>query len=717
MTHPQTPEPSRTLVARPPDRTPAVAVRPLTSEFGLGAPAAPGEVGVLGPYRIVKELGKGGMGAVYLAVDTRLDRELALKVMLQSFAADPAAKERFLREAKAVAKVSHDHVVTIFEADERDGVPYIAMQFLQGAPLDEYLKKKGSPGVAQCVRIVREAALGLAAAHARGLVHRDIKPANLWLEAPHGRVKVLDFGLAKPIGSDSELTKSGAVVGTPAYMSPEQARGQKVDARTDIFSLGAVLYRLLTGRNPFLGEHIMAVLTALAVEEPTPVCELNPDVPEPLARVVHRMLAKNPDARPQTAHEVAELLRSATERPAAAGPTPLPVVVHTLSVSVAPESAFADLFPSADPTEAEPARPAEPAREPQPRGNRALPLAGAAVLAVVLGAAALAVRYSTPDRPADDVAKSDTPKPPAPTKPPAPSTKKPAPPADPDRRAADYTLSVGGSVRADDRDIRAVADLPKSPFRLTVANFEFNSPVTDAGLSAFKDCKHLVSLNLSFTQVTDAGVAHFKDCKGLTFLNLNSTKVSNTGVLQFKDCSSLKALYLNGTGVTDAGLLAFKDLSGVTRFAASNTALTDAALAAFKDCKAMEHFSADGTRVTDAGLAVFDGSKTFGILNLSGTPVTAAGLAHFKQCDALEELVLSNCPNLTDAALAQFRNCKRFVTLNLAGTQVTDATLEALVQHTGMRELNLSGTQVSAAGVEKLRKALPGCRVEWSAPK
>jgi eukaryotic-like serine/threonine-protein kinase len=215
--------------------------------ISFGPPAAEGEVGTLGPYRVVKELGKGGMGAVYLALDTRLDRKLALKVMLPECAADAEAKERFLREAKAVAKVDHDHVVRIYVTDVLDGIPYIAMQFLQGYPLDEFLKKKGTPSLRNVIRIGRETALGLAAAHKHGLVHRDIKPANLWLEAPAGRVKVLDFGLAKPVGTDTELTRSGMVVGTPAYMSPEQAAGQKVDHRTDLFSLGAVLYRLCTG--------------------------------------------------------------------------------------------------------------------------------------------------------------------------------------------------------------------------------------------------------------------------------------------------------------------------------------------------------------------------------------------------------------------------------------------------------------------------------------
>jgi eukaryotic-like serine/threonine-protein kinase len=212
-------DPNRTTAAHDPhssatnerDETAATSPSPNTPNGpGFGPPAKPGEVGVLGPYRILKELGKGGMGAVYLALDTRLDRKLALKVMLPQFAADAAAKERFLREARAAAKISHNNVVTVFEADERDGVPYITMQFLQGYPLDQYLKTKGPPPLPHVIRLARETALGLAAAHAFGLVHRDIKPANLWLEAPNGRVKVLDFGLAKPVGSASELTKSGA---------------------------------------------------------------------------------------------------------------------------------------------------------------------------------------------------------------------------------------------------------------------------------------------------------------------------------------------------------------------------------------------------------------------------------------------------------------------------------------------------------------------------
>ncbi|MBP3956773.1 serine/threonine protein kinase [Gemmata sp. G18] len=287
-----------------------------SAALAFGPPVAGGEVGTLGPYRVVKELGRGAMGAVYLARDTRLDRDLALKVMLPEFTADAEAKERFLREAKAAARISHDNVVTVYEADERDGIPYIAMQLLQGVSLDAFLQNKGAPALRSAVRIAREAALGLAAAHELGTVHRDIKPANLWLEAPRGRVKLLDFGLARPGGADNELTKSGAVLGTPAFMSPEQALGERVDHRTDLFSLGAVLYLLCTRQLPFQGASVGAVLLALGTKEPKPVRAQNVNVPESLAELIHQLLAKDPERRPQTAAAVANRLQEILEQPA-----------------------------------------------------------------------------------------------------------------------------------------------------------------------------------------------------------------------------------------------------------------------------------------------------------------------------------------------------------------------------------------------------------------
>ncbi len=309
----------------------------------LAPPQGEGELGRLAHYRVLKELGHGGMGMVLLAEDSQLRRLAAIKVMLPRFARDPQARERFLREARSAARIHHDNVVTIHQVGEENGIPFIAMEFLKGAPLDQHLKEKGELSIGQAVRIGREIAEGLQAAHTEGLIHRDIKPANIWLEAPKGRVKILDFGLAREERDDAHLTNSGAVVGTPAYMSPEQARGQPLDARSDLFSLGVVLYRLCTGQQPFSGPNTMAVLMALGTETPAPVRQLNPRAPVALEQLIQRLLAKNRDERPGSAQEVAEAL-AALERPAATGqPIIVKEAVYVEVATAVEDSPFADI--------------------------------------------------------------------------------------------------------------------------------------------------------------------------------------------------------------------------------------------------------------------------------------------------------------------------------------------------------------------------------------
>jgi serine/threonine protein kinase len=283
----------------------------------LGPPRGPEEIGRLGPYRVFRVLGVGGMGVVLEAVDEQLQRPVALKALLPQLAASASARERFLREARAAAAIDHDHVVTIYQVGEDRGIPYLAMPLLQGETLDTRLRRDRRLGVAEAARVGREVAEGLAAAHRRGVVHRDVKPANIWLEthgsepgdsSPRYRVKLLDFGLARAAGEGGRLTQSGAVVGTPADMAPEQAGGRAVDERADLFSLGCVVYRCLTGQVPFRGSDTLATLAALATETPRPVRELNPEVPAALAELVERLLAKDPACRPPSARAVAEAL-------------------------------------------------------------------------------------------------------------------------------------------------------------------------------------------------------------------------------------------------------------------------------------------------------------------------------------------------------------------------------------------------------------------------
>ena len=222
-----------------------------------------------------------------------------------------------MREARAAAQLRSDHVVSIFQVGEADNVGFLAMEFLEGTSLEDWLKQGQPPTFAQVARIGRQIALGLAAAHERGLIHRDVKPANVWLESAHqGRAKLLDFGLAHSRANDPHLTQSGTIVGTPAYMALEQARGEKIDHRADLFSLGVVLYRLCTGRMPFRGENTTAVLTSLAVDQPRPPREVNPAVPPRLAALIARLLAKDREKRPGSAQEVADELL-AIERAAA----------------------------------------------------------------------------------------------------------------------------------------------------------------------------------------------------------------------------------------------------------------------------------------------------------------------------------------------------------------------------------------------------------------
>jgi tetratricopeptide (TPR) repeat protein len=247
------------------------------------------------------------MGQVFRALDERLNRVVAVKVLLPALAGDPVARRRFLREARAAAAVCHENVVTIHAVDEADGAPYLVMQLVAGQSLQQKIDRVGPLGIEEVLRIGIQVASALAAAHAQGLVHRDIKLANILLENGVERVKVTDFGLARA-ATDAGLTQSGVVAGTPSYMSPEQARGEPIDHRTDLFSLGSVLYAMCTGRPPFRAESAVALLRMVNDDDPRPIRETNPEVPDWLAGVVGKLMAKDPARRYQTAAEVADVL-------------------------------------------------------------------------------------------------------------------------------------------------------------------------------------------------------------------------------------------------------------------------------------------------------------------------------------------------------------------------------------------------------------------------
>lgn len=267
----------------------------------------PDRIGKLEHYEIIEVVGQGGMGVVLRAFDTKLSRVVAVKVMAPALAVHAVSVRRFLREATTAAAVHHEHVVTIHAVDDSHSPPYLVMEFIEGQTLQQKIERTGSLPLTQILRIGSQAAAGLAAAHKLGLIHRDVKPANILLENGVERVKITDFGLARA-ADDAQMTQTGIIAGTPQYMSPEQARGEPVDARSDLFSLGSVLYAMCSGRPAFRSEHPVAVLRRVCDDTPRPIAELRSDLPEWLIEIVAKLLQKRPEARFQSAQEVADLL-------------------------------------------------------------------------------------------------------------------------------------------------------------------------------------------------------------------------------------------------------------------------------------------------------------------------------------------------------------------------------------------------------------------------
>jgi serine/threonine protein kinase/formylglycine-generating enzyme required for sulfatase activity len=306
----------------------------------------PDSLGRLGHFEVLQVLGQGGFGIVFRALDEQLQRVVAVKVLAPHLAVTSPARKRFLREARASAKIRHENVVQIHAVAEQP-LPYLVMEFIPGETLQQRLDRTGPLEVMEVVHIGRQIAEGLAAAHGTGLIHRDIKPANILIEAgPNHHVKITDFGLARA-ADDATLTASGIVAGTPMFMAPEQAQGSTLDHRADLFSLGSVLYTICSGRPPFRADGTLAILKRVVEDTPRPIPEIIPEVPQWLCEIIRRLHAKEPADRIGTASEVVDLLERGLAAPQHPG---------TLKASqVAAPATMEKMPPSQETTEVTPA--------------------------------------------------------------------------------------------------------------------------------------------------------------------------------------------------------------------------------------------------------------------------------------------------------------------------------------------------------------------------
>ena len=714
----------------------------------------PGAPGFLGEFTVLQKLGEGGMGAVYLAEDVKLKRKVAIKLMKPEMSANALDRDRFVREARTAAAVEHDNIVPILHIGEApDGTPYIVMPFLKGESLDARLKREPSVPLGLILKVAREVADGLAAAHAAGLIHRDIKPGNVWLDGDLAsnepakqvrRCKVLDFGLARSVEKeDAQLTASGAILGTPAFMAPEQARGERVDPRADLFSLGATLYRMVTGKLPFDGPTPMAVMIALATEAPQPVRELAPHLPPELAALIERLMCKDRGGRPQSAAEVATTVRSLIDKLKEKRSAP---TVPTLSPVPEPISTSQPQLLLAD-------------EEPEPAPARAkrswLPRVLVALILVLVPLVLWQSGVIGGKKPTDEVKNPDPPTVPStdgPKKKDEPTKKDEPPKVDADRAAALFVLSLGGnvdvSINNENRNITAAKDLPKEPFRLRRVVID-GVPVRDADLAVFKDCRDVMYVGLPGTRVGDAGLAHFAGCKSLTYLYLQNTKVGGAGLAALKDCAELLDLNLSYAPVTDADLVHLKRFTLLERLNLSGTKVTAVGVTDF--AKSVPQCDIDwdwGIRKPTAdpdwmaamwaltnpfarGTVHLDGTaikevkdlprKPFKVTSVELTPklkgtelqlTPDAELAVFKGCKHITGVYLVGT-GITNAGLAHFAGCTELTNLYLSGTKVDDGSVAVIKRFTNLTDLIIGQTDITEKGVEELANALPGCRIQY----
>jgi Leucine-rich repeat (LRR) protein len=689
---------------------------------------------------VLAELGRGGMGVVFRGEDPRLGRQVALKVMRPDLAIDPDQRERFLREARAAAALRDEHIVGIHHVDCEADAPFLVMELLEGESLDACLRRRGQLPTEQALSIGRDIALGLAAAHAAGLIHRDIKPANVFLvqsDAQASRIpvaKLLDFGLARSLTGSPNLTRPGAVIGTPAYMAPEQARGEPVDERSDLFSLGAVLYQMTTGLRPFPGHDIHSVLSAVAAAAPTPPRDINPDLPPALSDLILRLLTSDPQRRPTSARDVVNVLSAVAS----------PVVVVRPTSSRRRVATLALLTP-----------------------------------VLVLALFALA-RFWPHAQPGDGEV------------------------ADADRSAAEWLLQRHAQLQIVDhgmlRSLQADHDVHvhDGPIRIVGVSLAHQTDLTDADLEHLSRLIDLQSLDLSGTPIGNAALAHVRGLTALVRLNLHGTQIDDTGLENLRTLAALRELDLSGTRISNQGLAALGRLRALRTLNLAGTGISGPldhlkALAELRELQlqdtrirddtlhdlwALPHLGAldlGGTAITDAGAKDLAGLSGLRVLDLHGTRVSAAGAAKLRialpHCQvalptsgdgdrltavwaiqrggkvriqrgagltviarvedvppspfAIDTLDLSGCPirdeelrhlddladirglnlsatAITPAGLSRLRSIRSLTSLALGGRLIGDAALNVVADLTTLQTLSVEGTFISDAGLKKL---------------
>lgn len=660
----------------------------------LAPPELPDEIGRLGKYRILQVLGQGGMGVVFRANDPELGRDVALKVLWTARPVSQSLRQRFAREAKALASVEHDNVVPVYSVDSGDETPFLTMKLLEGQTLADCLGDGSPMDQASVVTVGRQLAGALKAAHAAGVIHRDIKPGNIWIEES-GKAKLIDFGLART--DDLDLTATGDIAGTPKYMSPEQANGQTATEQSDLFSLGSVLYYCLTGSPPFDGDSIPVVMRAIADGNYEDIAAICPAVNSELAEVIRRLLHVDPDQRLKTAHELEQRLSAIENRLGA------PVQERELPSDTRPQSKSVR----------------ESVRKPV-----LIALLALAFLFLVAAAVVVTIRFDSGDTVVLTIDGTDEPVQldvsessfsfPDPTDgqrvqvsvdkernqlrfekdgfvavgseydlstpggkririrfQPVKDVPVDTPPLS-QREIAEWVLSAGGSVVVTENfqefeTIDKLANLPNTPFRLFQADLSGCRNFMVDDLAILAQCDTLEGLRLLDTNVGDSAMTQLTRFPKLRSLDVSQTNVTNQALEQVRQLP-LTVLHFTGTQIGDEGL----------KHLADHPTLTHAFL--------------QYTQVTNDGIQHLASIPNVQVLYLSHNSLNDDALRHLSAATQLQELFLEQ-------------------------TNVTDLGLRYLEPLRRLKKLTLIDTGVSRKGIERLEAVLPECEIIWEGAK
>jgi serine/threonine protein kinase len=722
-------------------------------------PNLPPELVANQQYEILCELGRGGMGVVYLAKNKLMDRLEVLKVVNKTLLDHPGAIERFLREIRSAAKLSHANVVGAYSAVQQGELLAFAMEYVEGKDLASLVKAQGPLPVPHACFYGQQAALGLQHAFEKQMVHRDVKPQNLIL-AREGRkrtVKVLDFGLAKVMRErteDTGLTGEGKMLGTPDYIAPEQALdAAKADIRADIYSLGCTLYYLLAGRPPFSGTSLSAVLMAHQMQEARPLNLVRPEVPEELAAVVRKMMAKSPAKRYQTPLEVVQALAPFVRQ--GATPKASPELSSGATEAKSAVKKAASIAPPLPPMAESPKQPPTPPamRESRtersvtsvgPRKSGAVPKLRAATVrerkspnkwliggGIGVGVLLLALlelwangvfKVKTKDGmivlenvppDAEVVVDGET-----------------VTLRDQGGKAIEISVAArkkhqlqvkkegfkvfGNEVEIDAGESRAI-HVSLEPLPVAAAAQRQEVPASEVERRATK-----WALALQGTaQVRVRGEVKKIHAVGnlpaerfeLLEIDLTSKPVGDDGLAKLKGATNLTRLVLWNAGISDAGLEHLKDLTSLKELHLfANPNVTDAGLAHLKRLTNLSALDLNATRVTDAGLVHLKGFTNLTLLNLMNTRISGAGFVHLEGLTKITVLDLDNS-TVEDIGLAHLESLSNLNMLAIRRTRVSDAGLVHLKGLKKLRDLYMSETKATQAGVADLQKALPECHI------